>query len=68
MKNYKSTIPSMADVNSWAMASMLAPENMVNITSLASAAKLEVIRESYRSKNLPAPSYTALFMKAVAEI
>ncbi len=58
----------MADVNSWAMASMLAPENMVNITSLASAAKLNVIRESYRSKNLPAPSYTALVMKAVAGV
>lgn len=58
----------MAEINSWAMANILMPQYMVNMTSLASAEKLEALRELYRSKNLPAPSYTALIMKAVAGV
>lgn len=65
MENHKTIIPSLADTNSWSMAHILEPKFMVNMTVLASAAKLESLRELQRSKGLPVPSYTALIMKAV---
>lgn len=68
MNNFKVIKPSMAEINSWSMNSMLNPSNMVNVTVLASAAKLEALREEYRSKNLLVPSYTALIMKAVSGV
>lgn len=57
---------SIAEKTFWEMTSSLHPENMVAITSLVAANKLEKIRELYlRNSKLP-PSYTSMIIKAAA--
>lgn len=68
MDNYKSIKPSLAEINSWSLNEILKSENLVTMSSLVSAVKLEEFRERVRSQNQSAPSYTALILKAVTGV
>lgn len=68
MNNFTLISPNLSETNSWSMNDIMEPKYMVTMSSLASAKKLELIRNEYKSKGKEPPSYTALILKAVSEV
>lgn len=55
-----------AEHTSWAMNNVLVPAYMVTLISEVDATELENLRALHKSKNLQAPSFTALVIKAAS--
>jgi len=66
MKEYKVIKTSIAEKTSWKMTTTMRPENMVAMSSLASATQLDKIRSHYIEKGKSPPSYTSMIIKAAA--
>lgn len=57
---------SFAEKTVWKMTEIMSPANMVAISSLAAADKIEKIRLNLAARGQKAPSYTAIVLKATA--
>lgn len=66
MARFISIATTNAEKTSWRMNNILVPGNMVTITAMVSAIKLNNMRELIRAQGYTPPSYTTLVIKAAA--